>query len=387
MIDEKAYTKSIEVLLKASSNKGFVAAASSIANYKRVWTRDGAMCIIASLLSNNKALIATAKQTIITIFNHQHPNGFIPSNVKLKSDEVSYGGTVGRVDNPSWAVIALCLYTLHTKDRSLKIKFASNVKKCLTVLDAWEFNGKQLIYTPQSGDWADEYIHHGYILFNQLLRVWGLQLAAKVYKKQGYLEKANSIVKVIEQNFWELKKHTCYTENLVHLMPQQKSEYWLMGFNPGRVYTYFDLQANALALYLKIGTKQQQKQLIKWLKKNIECSKLSLIPSFYPTIKNEDDDMKSLEHNYAYEFRNKPGQFHNGGLWNVWNGLLVLALNSHKQKKIASIITKSIHQTNAINSSFNECIDATTLQPCGINFCSWSAAGAIIAEKSFDKII
>ncbi|MFY7965213.1 MAG: glycoside hydrolase 100 family protein [Chitinophagaceae bacterium] len=387
MIDKKQYNASVDILLNATTNKGFIAAITDTANYKRVWTRDGTISIIAAIFSGNETLLATAQQTIKTIFNHQHKSGFMPSNVNVANDGVSYGGTVGRVDNPSWAVIALCLYTTHTNDNSLKTKYFAKVKKCFALLDAWEFNGKHLIYTPQSGDWADEYIHHGYTLFNQLLRVWALQLAAKLYDKNEYLTKANDIIKVVEQNFWRHKKQEFYCENLKHLMPEEESQYWLMGFNPSRVYSYFDLQANALALYLEIGTKQQQQSIIKFIKTYLSTATFQLLPSFYPTIKIKDDDMKNLEHNYAFEFRNYPNQFHNGGLWQVWNGLMVMALNKQKQTKLASIITQQIHIANTLNNSFNECIDAKKIQPCGINFCTWSAAGAVIAENSFDKVI
>lgn len=387
MIDKVAYSNSINILLQATTHKGFVAAASNVANYKRVWTRDGTICIIAALLSKNSMLIEAAKNTLITIFNNQHTTGFMPSNVMVNDNAVSYGGTVGRVDNPSWAVIALCLYTAHTGDTSLQKKYAKNVKKCFELLDAWEFNGKHLIYTPQSGDWADEYIHHGYTLFNQLLRVWALQLSAKTFLQDSYTAKANSIIEVIEQNFWKQNSNHYYAENLKHLMPQQNSEYWLMGFNPSRVYTYFDLQANALALYLNIGKKQQQQSVIKWINTYLQNTHFKMLPSFFPTIERRDADMKNLENNFAYSFRNKPNQFHNGGLWQVWNGLLVLALNKHGKKNMARQITKQIHIANAINNSFNECIDGKKLQPCGINFCSWSAAGSIIAEDSFNKQI
>ncbi len=385
MVNTTAYNNSINILQQAITPKGFVAAVTDIANYKRVWTRDGAICVIAAMLSKDEKLIAAARQTIITIFSHQHKNGFIPSNVKADSNEVSYGGTVGRVDNPSWAVIALCFYTLHSNDDSLQKKYFTKVKKCFALLDAWEFNGKHLIYTPQSGDWADEYIHHGYTLFNQLLRIWALQLASQVYGIKKYGKKADSIVNVIEENYWKKIKQNHYAENLKHLMPKHDSEYWLMGFNPGRVYEYFDLQANALALYLNIGTKQQQQLVIKWIQKYISSKPCNLLPSFYPTIENTDNDMKSLEHNYAFVFRNKPGQFHNGGLWSVWNGLLAMALSKYEQKSLAKKIIQGIHKANSMNNSCNECIDAKTLQPCGINFCSWSAAGAVIAEKSLIK--
>lgn len=385
MINDKAYLNSINLLQKAITNKGFVAAITDVANYNRIWTRDGAICVIAAMLSKNKTLIAAAKSTVITIFNHQHKDGFIPSNVKVTTNEVSYGGVVGRADNPSWAVIALCFYTLYSNDNSLQEKYFRKVKKCFDLLDAWEFNGKHLIYTPQSGDWADEYIHHGYTLFNQLLRVWALQLAADVYNIKKFKEKAKKIVTVIEQNYWKQKSQVYYSENLKHLMPKKDSQYWLMGFNPSRVYDYFDLQANALALYLKIGTNQQQKSVIEFIKNNLKNKSLAISPSFFPTIENKDADMKDLKHNYAFEFRNKPGQFHNGGLWAVWNGLLVMALSKYQQNGLSKKITQNIHKANNLHNKFNECIDATILKPCGIDYCSWSAAGAIIAENSQTK--
>lgn len=388
MINKEQYEASINILLNAATHKGFVAAVNNIANYQRVWTRDGAMCIIAALLSKNETLIAASKATIETIFNHQHEAGFIPSNVAIANNNVSYGGTVGRADNPSWAVIALCLYTLHSNDNSLQEKYFAKVKKCFDLLEAWEFNGKHLIYTPQSGDWADEYIQHGYTLFNQLLRVWALQLAAKVYNYKAFEQKAALIIEVIEQNFWIEKKEHFYAENLKHLAQNVISEYWLMGFNPSRIYNYFDLQANALALYLNIATQQQQQSVINFIDKYIGQNSIALMPSFYPTIMYEDDDMKNLQNNYAFEFRNIPYQFQNGGLWQVWNGLLVLALNNYDKNELARKITEQIHFVNSINNnSFNECIDAITLQPCGINWCSWSAAGAVIAECSFNNKI
>lgn len=34
-----------------------------------------------------------------------------------------------------------------------------------------------------------------------------------------------------------------------------------------------------------------------------------MLPSFYPAIEENDDDMNELKNNYAYSFRNKPGIF------------------------------------------------------------------------------
>lgn len=352
-------------------------------NYKRIWTRDGTICSIAALLSGNEQLITTAKATINTIFSHQHLVGYMPSNVTPSTGVSSYGGIVGRADNPSWAVIGLCHYTLTTGDTSLADKYQPEVQKCFALLDAWEFNGKHLVYVPQSGDWADEYIQHGYILFEQLLRLWALQLASKVYNNATWASKANTIKNIIQDNYWASKiSDKPYMPSLAHLKSVSESQYWLMGFNPSRTYQYFDLQANALALLLNIGSKQQNDILVAWLQNSTAVKSSNMVPSFFPTITEVDDDMKELKQNFAYSFRNKPNQFHNGGLWPVWNGLMVAALVSTGETTIASNILQAIHKANSLgNNSFNECFDGQNSQPCGVPQCAWSAAGAIIAEQ------
>ena len=164
MFDSTSYHHALDLLREAVTPYGFVAAVDEQDNYKRVWTRDGVITSIAALLSGDKSLIDAAKNTLITIFENQHPDGFMPSNVSPKDGAVSYGGTSGRADNPSWAVIGLSAYTLVTGDEDLWRKYQRQVHQCFTLLNSWEFNGKHLIYVPQSGDWADEYIQHGYIL-------------------------------------------------------------------------------------------------------------------------------------------------------------------------------------------------------------------------------
>jgi len=382
MIDLKSYHIAINLLREASTPYGFVAAVQEHDNYKRIWTRDGAIISIAALLSGEEDLIKTAKATIETLLNHQHRNGFMPSNVSPDDKSVSYGGTSGRADNPSWAVINLCAYTLITGDRSLWEKYQIQVVKCFGILEAWEFNGKHLVYVPQSGDWADEYIQHGYILFDQLLRIWALRLASKCTSNQNWEEKALQITNAIRINYWTAgQKSNVYAPNLSHQLKDVTSNFWLMGFNPSRIYNYFDLQANTFCLLLGIGDNKQNLSVINYMKKLYE-HKPFMLPSFHPVIENADADMDELKNNYAYSFRNKPGYFHNGGLWPVWNGWLAAALNLCGEDSFASAITSAVHESNSKADLFNECLNGFSLNPCGVPNCTWSAAGAIIAEQA-----
>jgi len=377
-----SYEKSIDLLRQAVTPDGFVASIQEVTNYRRIWTRDSVITGIASLLSGEEELVRCFRAGLETLYTHQHPAGFMPSNVEPGSGKTSYGGTVGRVDNVSWAVIGLCLYGLQTGDKEFLERFRPEAEKCLGLMDAWEFNGKGLIYVPQSGDWADEYIQHGYILYDQLLRVWALDLAAKAYAHSPYEAQSQSIRLVIQRNFWNNREHEgLYAANLAHQLERAPMNFWFLGFNPSRIYPQFDLQANALALFLHIGDASSERIVLTLVEELIN-SIGHMLPSFHPAIEENDWEMEELKNNYAYEFRNRPHEFHNGGLWAVWNGWMVAALSVHGLYSSAGKLLEHIRQANALNSDeFNECLHGKTLEPAGVRHCVWSAAGAIIGEQ------
>lgn len=376
-----AYQQALLLLKKASSASGFLASAVNHDNYGRVWTRDGVICGLAALASGDKNLINTFENTLITLFNHQHPSGFFPSNVINQNGLVSYGGSVGRADNPSWAIIGLCSFLLHNPKSELKNKFKNHVEKAFNVLDAWEYNGKHLVYVPLSGDWADEYNHHGYILFDQLLRLWAMELAIKIYANEAYIGKVLLIRNAIENNFHQASlSNNPYCQLLNREKNMFPSNHWIMGFNPGCVYTNFDLQANALALYLNLGSVQMQTKLLNHIELWVRTEN-KLLPSFFPLIQDNDHEMRVLKNNFAYYFRNKPHEFHNGGLWPVWNGFLLAACKKFTGYQFQETLLQQLEKISLTN--FNECYHGNTTVPCGVPECSWSAAGLILAKKGF----
>ena len=384
MSNPLAYDKALALLHKVSTPKGFTAAAVAEDNYCRVWTRDSVVCGLAALLSNDEKLIGTFKNSLITIWDNQHATGFLPSNVDA-NNKVSYGGNAGRADAPAWAVIGLCMYSMHTKDKTLLAAYERNVNRALQVMDAWEFNGKHLMYVPQSGDWADEYIQHGYVLFDQLLRLWALQLAAKVYDHALFATKATQIKATIENNFfYRPDAENWYAANMIHQKEEVPKGFWWMGFNPAQIYPQFDLQANALAILLKIGTDEQQKSTLNFIQ-NLMEERDTMLPSFWPAVEYKDREMDELKNNFAYRFRNKPGEFHNAGLWPVWNGLMCGALKSAGKETLQQSLREKLIAGVANNDfELNECYNAYTNTACGVHECAWSAAGIIFSEKAHE---
>lgn len=379
------YNNATELLRKVSSSEGFLASAQNISNYKRVWARDGVICGLAALASGDEDLIATFRKTLETLATNQHHNGTIPSNVMTNEGviEVSYGGLAGRVDAVTWFIIGICQYGFYTNDATFVKKYEGNIQKCLQLLEAWEFNNKHLLYVPLSGNWADEYITDGYVLYDQLLRIWALKSYNHFAKDDLIYDKIQKISEQLEINFTpnsigEKYHERAYNEvNIRNYMP--------CSFSPAGYKTQFDAFANSLALFLNIGSNDFQNSILEYSLELKNEMPLQLLPAFWPPIKESDLDWNLLKNNCKYEFRNYPNEFHNGGSWSMVNGFFGLALKAKDKKAEASQLLDAINDANAVEDfSFYENFNSETKEPNGVPFCAWSAAATVMLHQSIN---
>lgn len=384
-MNNSAYQKAIALLHEVSTANGFLASAENTSNYKRVWARDGVICGLAALASGDEKLIATFKKTLETLAQHQHKIGTIPSNVFFSEDkiEVSYGGLAGRVDAVTWFVIGVCQYVYYTKDVAFLEKNKVALEKCLSLLDAWEFNNKHLLYVPLSGNWADEYITDGYVLYDQLLRIWALRSYNHFAKETQLSEKIDSIKNQVEVNFQPNTIGEKFHERAYNELDFKG--YMPCSFSPSGYKTNFDAFANSLAVILNIGTDAMQNSILHHATTLASETKLELVPAFWPPIFESDEHWNLLKNNCKYEFRNFPYEFHNGGSWSMVNGFLGLALLSKSETKKATTILNKIQEANALgNYSFYENFNTNTEAPNGVSFCAWSAAAEVMLQQSLN---
>ncbi|PSG90640.1 glucosidase family protein [Aurantibacter aestuarii] len=380
------YTKALALLKQCSTKDGFVASAENISNYKRVWARDGVICGLAALASRDKDLISTFKNTIHSLANNQHYIGTIPSNIlfKEKETDVSYGGLAGRVDAVTWFIIGVCQLAYYEKDASIVNKYQNHINKGLELLEAWEFNNKHLMYVPLSGNWADEYITDGYVLYDQLLRLWALKSYHYFNKTKRVANKIECIQFQIEANFFPNSTSEKFHEKAFKNI--KLKDYLPCSFSPSGYKTQFDAFANSLLLLLNVGSKSFQDNLIQYAFNLSKSTKLGLIPAFWPPILPKDEHWNLLKDNCKYEFRNYPNEFHNGGSWPMVNGFFGMALSYKSENSKASSILKQIEQVNAVdNYSFFENFNTDTTQPNGVPYCAWSGAAAILLNKTINS--
>ena len=148
-----SYQKAIELLHIVASPEGFLGSEEAIANYKRVWTRDAVIDGLAALRRemNNSSIVSKLRWRQFSCINIHR---IYPSNVDIYSKKASFGGTVGRADAIPWAIIGLCNFAHSLGNYNILHRFRPQVEKGLAVLDVWEYNGRGLVYVPQSGDWG-----------------------------------------------------------------------------------------------------------------------------------------------------------------------------------------------------------------------------------------
>lgn len=378
-----AYQKAIELLHEVASLNGFLASAENTTNYKRVWARDGVICGISALASGDEKLIEAFKNTLETLAKHQHIVGTIPSNVLIneRKTEVSYGGLAGRVDAITWFVIGVCQYAFYTNDVTFIKKYQTEIDKCLALLDSWEFNNKHLIYVPLSGNWADEYITDGYVIYDQLLRVWALKSYNHFMKSNTIAQKCNAIIEQIEVNFFPNSTKEKYHEKAYSEI--EFNGFFPCSFSPAGYKMNIDAFAASLILILNIGSEEFQNKIISNADLLASSTKLGLLPAFWPPIFENDEHWNLLKNNCKYEFRNFPYEFHNGGSWPMVNGFFGLALVAKAETKKAMHVLSKINHANSINNfSFYENFNTKTQEPNGVSFCAWSAAATVMVHQS-----
>jgi hypothetical protein len=403
---EEAIERALGILRKCATEHGFLASPTPSANYHRVWGRDGAIVGLAALLTEDEDLVETARITLETLAEYQGPHGEIPSNVDPVSGRISYGGTTGRVDADLWFVIGCGEYFLATENEEFLERILPALRKVVFLLGAWEFNNRGLLYIPQTGDWADEYIHNGYVLYDQVLYLQALRTLGAIHSvRQGTAdhaleERIGRLCHLIRGNYWidpdeedgasepsEDVYHPILYEHGIEAARRCEGRYWMPFFSPTGYGYRFDAFANVLTSLLGVASREQS-EAVDATVDSIVPDELPLLPAFHPVIQPVDEaDWKTLHRTFSYKFKNRPFEFHNGGLWTILTAFHAADLVRRGREEQARKYVGGIHRANALAFNdgepwgFAEYVHGKKLTPGGTRHQAWSAAASLIGES------
>jgi len=336
--------------------------------YPEPYTRDLMISILGIAVSGNEILIHSIKTVLETLAKNQTEHGHITSLVHNRDDR-------GSSDTTPLFLLAVGIYRkLVNEPEFLK----EEVEKALVWMMYQSPSDRYLVAQQPTSDWRDEQWITGYGLFVNTLVYSYLQL-------HGQTERAQKVKH-------EMSKFTI-TEGVIHnhvhegLVVKHKPyfAFWSYKIHSSE---RFDLLGNSIAILSGIASPNRADEMVSWIES--ECTLLrnkgelamNLPPNFFPYINPEDPDWTN-----RYVLYNKPGDYHNGGIWPFICGFYVAALVAAKRFSLAEekliALTKCVQLTTSdkLEFGFNEWIKAQTGLPMGQDWQTWSASMYLYAVK------
>jgi hypothetical protein len=363
------YGAAVSLLQSLSGPHGIRASESTHANYGAIFARDAVMAGIAGLLIEDDVITSGLVRTLEHLRDLQGAEGQIASNYALRNGEppqASFGTLVPRIDAPLWYLIGVGLGA-----RAGAIDAGDHldsVRLVVRLLNAIEYNGRHLLYVPVGGDWADEYVYEGYVLHDQVLRAWALRLVSATFDEPAWRAKADRIDDTIASAFWPPDDH--------------ERRYPLAAFTPTRVHDVFDLATCAVlatsGVARGIGARALPFVNEEFLARGM------LPPAFHPVIDESHPHWPELARYHLHGFRNRPHEYHNGGVWMIWLGWLSLALaRSNRDADLRTLRDLVEARLRSLPGfAFEEYFHGLTGAPAGTKRMAYSATGLVFLHAA-----
>jgi hypothetical protein len=369
---EQANKSALEVLLHNAHGPYHGLPRTAGWGYPEPYTRDLMISILGIAVTKNQVLLESIRKVLITLAKNQTQRGHISS---LVHDSENRGSS----DTTPLFLLGVGIFREATGEMEF---LQDSVNRALTWMEYQSPSDRYLIGQQPTSDWRDEQWTTGHGLFVNTLAYSYLMLLDK--KEQATLLRN------------EINRHTITGGTIppkVHEGFAIESKPWY-AFWTYKIHSSerFDLLGNCLAIISGIASPSRAENMISWVEKECNAMKMrnelnvEIPPNFFPFIKPEDPDWQPRYNKY-----NKPGDYHNGGIWPFVSGFYVAALvaakrfNLAEQKLIELTRLVKLSGTGNVDFGFNEWIKAQDGVPMGQDWQTWSAAMYLYASKCVEE--
>ncbi len=340
--------------------------------YPEPYTRDLMFSIFGIGVSDDQKLIGSLRRVLETLSANQTGHGHIPSLVHDKEDR-------GSSDSTPLFLLCVAIFRKVTGEHDF---LKSAVSKALTWMEYQSPTDRYMVAQQPTSDWRDEQWVTGYGLYVNTLVYSYLRLL-------GQSERAGMMRR-------EMRKFTItggvqprHVREGLAIKHKPYFAFWSYKIHNSE---RFDLLGNCLAILSGIASPSRTEKMISWIEKECILMKkkgdlaVDLPPNFFPFIKPEDTDWR-----LRYETYNKPGEYHNGGIWPFICGFYVAALVAAKKYTLAGeklmVLTRLIKSSNSgsIGFGFNEWFKAQNCKAMGHDWQTWSASLYLYAVKCVEE--
>lgn len=336
--------------------------------YPEPYTRDLMLSILGVLVSDNEELIASYRNVLERLAINQTRHGHIPSMIHDPKN-------LGSSDTTPLFLLATGIFRKFSGEHFF---LEAAVERSLTWMEYQSPSDEYLIAQQPTSDWRDEQWTIGFSLFVNALTYSYLKML-------NHFERADLMKKAMEHFTLTggANPHHLHEGMVVKAKPYYA--FWSYKiYSSERV----DLLGNSIAILSGLASHSRAEHILSSIE--AECKEMhkkgdlavDLAPNFFPFILPGDDDWRE-----RYEQYNKPGDYHNGGIWPFISAFHIAALVSAGKHKLAEeklyaltdLITVSHNKT--LKYGFNEWYKAQNGQPMGQDWQTWSAALYLYAVK------
>ncbi len=340
--------------------------------YPEPYTRDLMIAAIGILGTGDANLMRSLRRTLETTAANQSPLGHISSLVHDPDDR-------GASDTTPLFLIATALFRQTTGETDF---LEDAVEKAVRWMEYQSPADDGVVAQLPTSDWRDEQWVLGYGLFVNTLAYTYMRLLG-LHDRADILREAMGHFTITSG-----EQHRHVHEGLVvrHKPYYALWSYKVMGSER------FDLLGNSLAVLSGLAAPTRAAALVRWVESECDALQKSgdlavdLPPNFFPYIQRTDPDWLP-----RYEQFNRPGEYHNGGIWPFICGFYIAALVAAGRPKLAARKLDSLtalirrRRTKPVEFGFNEWHRAQDGTPCGQDWQTWSAAMYLYAARCVEE--
>jgi hypothetical protein len=334
--------------------------------YPEPYTRDLMIAAPGILLSGDAELITSLRRVLETLAHNQSPLGQVPGLVNDPRDR-------GSSDTTPLFLIGLALYREHTGETVFLEEAAGRALGWL----AYQSPDDRVIVAQQpTSDWRDEQWVLGYGLYVNTLVYAALRLFGQDEKAAVLRERINRPVIVDGTKPAHLLEGLALPDRPYYALWSYKVHYSARA----------DLLGNCLAIIFGVADPDKARAILDWVEQICAALRvdgslaLDVPPCLMLTIERRDPDWHP-----RYEQFNRPGDYHNGGVWPFIAGWYVaaqIAAGRDARDSLNALVelTRPARRTG-LAFGFNEWFSATDGLPRGEDWQTWSAAMLIYAAE------
>ena len=329
--------------------------------YPEPYSRDLLISTLGFLASEDEQLIHSVGRVLTTLAENQSPLGQIPSLVDCRDN-------LGASDTTPLFLLAVSWFRKYS-DKSCYLEEAT--ERALSWMDHQRPGANGLVVQLPTTDWRDEQWIMGHGLYVNCLTY-------AAYQANGRTDSAK-----------KMKEGMAIFD-----LPESQGDKPYLSAWVYKVYRNdrFDLLGNSLAILSGLLSTRRSRRILQWVEEEIGAMRmrgelaLPLAPNFFPFIEESHDDWKE-----RYASFNRPGEYHNGGIWPFVSSLHIAACVKcglfHEARTLLKELSYLVlsAQREDLTCGFNEWYKAQNGKPSGQDWQTWSCALYLYASNVVEE--